>query len=60
MDTLLISEIEQSTIVDDSYYKVFPTTLHKRDNSPWFFTGRDLKAEIEWSKKFINYMMWGK
>lgn len=60
----LISEINKDEIVDSYYYKVYPTTIHRDNDSPWFFPGRDLRAHIELSKKISNdydmALMWGK
>jgi hypothetical protein len=56
----LISEIKEEDIIDNHWYKVYPTILHKENNSPWFFPGRDLKLEIQFNNKHVNYLMWGK
>lgn len=43
----LISEVSLLDIIDDVYYKVYPTTVHRDRKSPWFFPGRELRAHIE-------------
>lgn len=61
---LLLSEITIDDIVDTYWYKVYPTKVHRDNDSPWFFPGRDLRAEIEIRKK-VNHeaeiaLLWGK
>jgi hypothetical protein len=60
----LISEINRDEIVDSCWYKVYPTTIHRDNDSPWFFPGRDLRTHIEISTKAKHELdmalMWGK
>lgn len=59
----LISEIKPDEIVDEHWYKVYPTDHHKEQDSPWVFPGRDLRAHIhaaaEISRHLELHMLWG-
>lgn len=56
----MISEIDISSLVDDTYYKCYPTTVHRDKDSPWFFIGADIRQIKILSEKRMNVMMWGK
>lgn len=55
----LISEISEIEIVDNYWYKCYPTLLHKKNNSSWIYPGRDLRLIIQNNEKYNNYLMWG-
>lgn len=59
-DIPMISEIDISSLVDDSYYKCYPTTVHRDKDSPWLFIGADIRQIKILSEKRMNVMMWGK
>lgn len=56
----MIGEIDPNTIVDDAYYKCYPTEVHKHSDSPWFFTGRDVRAVLNRMEEYKMALMWGK
>lgn len=55
----MIGEIDPTTLVDEAYYKCYPTKVHRDKDSPWFFNGRHLREVLRLYEEYTNSLMWG-